>query len=119
MPRVAVILYLIQPVGRPSRAIRPPSLPSTPLCDGWSPGSAYSERGNNVMERQLLINPASDLPSSKQIRNVIRTIYDISKGILVFGLFVALLTFRTEWHTIVLSISSRLSFFLCAWTLEG
>ncbi len=58
-------------------------------------------------------------PNSNQIDSGIRTIYDLSKGIALFGVFVPLVTFNGVWYKLVLAVSAGLAFFLTAWYLEG
>jgi len=58
-------------------------------------------------------------PNSKQIDSGIRTLYDLSKGIALFGVFVPLVTFTGVWYKLVLAVSAGVAFFLTAWYLEG
>ena len=44
-------------------------------------------------------------PNSNQIDSGIRTIYDLSKGIALFGVFVPLVTFNGVWYKLVLAVS--------------
>ncbi len=58
-------------------------------------------------------------PNFKQIDSGIRTLYDLSKGIALFGVFVPLVTFTGVWYKLVLAVSAGVAFFLTAWYLEG
>lgn len=58
-------------------------------------------------------------PSPKQTDSGIRTLYDLSKGITLFGVFVPLVTFNGVWYKIVLGVTAGLGFFVTAWYLEG
>ncbi|MCS6327789.1 MAG: hypothetical protein H8K06_11965 [Nitrospira sp.] len=58
-------------------------------------------------------------PNSKQIDSGIRTLYDLSKGIALFGVFIPLVTFSGVWYKLLLSVSAGLAFFLTAWYVEG
>ncbi len=58
-------------------------------------------------------------PNSKQIDSGIRTLYDLSKGIALFGVFVPLVTFTGVWYKLDLAVSAGVAFFLTAWYLEG
>lgn len=58
-------------------------------------------------------------PSAKQVESGIRTIYDLGKGIVLFGVFVPLMTFTAVWYKLILDCTAGLSFLLYAWYLEG
>ncbi len=58
-------------------------------------------------------------PSPKQTDSGIRTLYDLSKGITLFGVFVPLVTFNGVWYKIVFGVTAGLGFFVAAWYLEG
>lgn len=58
-------------------------------------------------------------PSPKQADSGIRTLYDLSKGITLFGVFVPLVTLNGDWYKILLGVTAGLGFFVAAWYLEG
>ena len=58
-------------------------------------------------------------PTEKQRDSLIRTLYDLSKGLLLFGVLVPLVTFNGIWYKLLLAVTAGASFFLLAWRLEG
>lgn len=58
-------------------------------------------------------------PNSTQRDSGIRTLYDLGKGITLFGVLVPLMTFTGVWYKLILAVTAGLGFFATAWYLEG
>lgn len=58
-------------------------------------------------------------PTKAQRDSGIRTLYDLGKGITLFGVFVPLMTFTGVWYKLLLAVTAGLGFFVTAWYLEG
>lgn len=58
-------------------------------------------------------------PNRTQRESGIRTLYDLGKGITLFGVLVPLMTFTGVWYKLILAVTAGVAFFATAWALEA